>query len=191
MFYFFQATSCLPSLLQIHHEAIKALLRNDQYLDCLELCDKVLVCYQNNNCALDSTFNLSQDTSVLSQGKENLGSWISSHSARETTVLPSTSFGNSGKISDKVKSLPQCAPSTGVSNQVVRPQQSSQNKSQTFGSQMVGLGSCRKKRKFGEVENIVNDGVHFCDVDVVSLKLKAEALVRLGRNEEAVACLQR
>ncbi|XP_060551646.1 uncharacterized protein LOC132713177 isoform X2 [Ruditapes philippinarum] len=58
-------------------------------------------------------------------------------------------------------------------------------------------GSCNEsgkivgKRKFNELSQSQSDAEHYGDVDVIALKFKAAALVKMGDNSGCLVCLQR
>lgn len=122
-----EVATCIPPLLQVHHEAIEALLMSKQYKECVALCDRVLLCYHNNTCM--SGFN---ESSLLSQ------------------------------TFDLTLSQPWASDSQGE----------------------------RGKRKFDDFHQSQDDE-HFGDVDVVALKYKAMALVKMGDNSGSLVCLER
>ena len=47
------------------------------------------------------------------------------------------------------------------------------------------------KRKFSELSQSQSDQEHYGDVDVIALKYKAAALVKLGDNSGSLVCLQK
>ncbi|XP_053396748.1 uncharacterized protein LOC123552751 [Mercenaria mercenaria] len=124
-----RGTLSIPPLLQVHHEAIEALLKSRKYEECITLCDHVLLCYHNNISSLNESSLLSQtlDQSLLSQSQ--------GHPSNSQTV-------------------------TG-------------------------------KRKLNELSQSQSDEEHFGDMDVIALKYKAAALVKMGDNSGSLVCLQR
>jgi hypothetical protein len=130
----------IPPLLQVHHEAIEALLMAQKYEECVTLCDRVLMCYNSNTSSLEY--------SALSQTLD---------------PLLSQTFDQTLDQSILTKSQGSC-------NEI---------------GKIVG------KRKFNELSQSQSDVEHYGHVDVIALKFKAAALVKVGDNSGCLVCLQR
>lgn len=117
------------------------------------------------------------DSAVFSQeGKEN-------HSDRAIISAGSTKNANTfGTVNHTNE------PNTAAEKGVKALTQSQQGSQQDGGEK---LNKTRVKRKFVETEDSLDYSLHFGSVDGVSLMLKAKALIKLGRDKEALACLQR
>lgn len=157
----------LPSLLRIHHETVEALLKNHQFQQCIDLCDRLIECYVNNNFTFDSSPDMAIDNNGLSQED----SIRNNKSVKESQTRRDTQF---------TQSVGHNSMCSGVGREDTDK-----------GEIMHHSGRKRKLKEISDELHTSQDCEQRGELDAVTLKFKAEALVNLNEPKAAVACLQR
>lgn len=160
---------------------MESLLKNNQCQACIDLCDRTLSCYHDNNDTLDTSSFLSQGSVLFGQDDDDSGRLSQRFSTNAENVSATKTSG------DHSRENVLYSETNSKSGNFVSSQQIS-NKPHVVGSKISK--SAREKRKL-ETEELPDDEMSFRAVDAVSLMFKGKALIKLGQNMEALSCLQR
>lgn len=179
----------LPSLRQIHHEAILSLLKVSKYSECLILCDKVIACYhkgQGHYLSTDVFIDQSQLSDVVNSGNKN----DSQNKAQDDLINNNDRLSGSGTVDnctndivmniDKQTLKRKRQDSDSSTSITVTKTSENEGKSRTLS---CGYGSGICDGQSSEFDQL--------DCDVLALKYKAEVLEKLGEVDAAVECLER
>ena len=180
--------ACLPSLRNIHHEAILALLKAGKYSNCLSLCDKVIACYhKGQDHYLDTQFSVdsSQMSDVVSSAN------LSEHQNENNNDFLNNNFNHNIMDNEPRVRYDNMAGTQTLKRK--RQDSDSEPSSSVIGNLNFDIKgqSVSHDSKDNSCMADESNEIDKLTCDVIALKYKANVLEKMAETNAAIDCLER